>query len=130
MATDNLRRTTCSESGFTLVELLVVLVIIGVLLAISVSSYLGYRDRAADQAAQANLRMGMSAAEAYYSDSHTYVGMDHLALEAIDSGLSTTLRVTSAGANTYCIRETVSNRTWSVRGPGSAPAYVPNATCS
>lgn len=126
----NLRRRTGAEAGFTLIELLVVLVILAVLIAIAVPSYLGFKDRAADRAAQANLRMGMSASEAYYSDRLTYTGMDPAALRLIDSGLSTSLVVVSAGPNAYCLAESVSARSWSVAGPGSLPSYVPNATCS
>ena len=62
------RRRGAAEDGFTLIELLVVLVIIAVLLAIAVPSYLGFKARAADRAAQANLRAAMPAAEAYYTD--------------------------------------------------------------
>jgi type IV pilus assembly protein PilA len=126
-----LRRRASADAGFTLVELLVVLVIIAVLIAIAVPSYLGFRERAADGAAQANLRMGLAAAEAYYSDHKSYLGMDADDLRAIDAGLPTTLFVVSTADTSYCIRNTVSDRMWSVRGPGtSAPGYVPNGVCA
>jgi type IV pilus assembly protein PilA len=126
-----LRRRSGADAGFTLVELLVALVIIAVLVAIAVPSYLGYKDRAADRTAQANLRAALAAAEAYYSDNTTYVGMDAGDLLAIDGGLSSTLTVVSAGANSYCIAESFGGRDWSLAGPGTpAPSYVPNATCS
>ncbi len=70
------KRVKSEESGFTLIELLVVLVIIGILLAIAVPSYLGFKKRAEKQASNANVRSAIPAAEAYYSDNGTYVGMD------------------------------------------------------
>lgn len=45
-----------SEAGFTLIELMVVVLIIAILLAVGIPSFLGYRTRAFDADAQADLR--------------------------------------------------------------------------
>jgi prepilin-type N-terminal cleavage/methylation domain-containing protein len=124
-------RRTKHEHGFTLIELMVALVVIGVLIGIAIPTYLGFKNRAADRTAQANLRTALAAAEAYYTDNVTYSGMDEAAMRAIDGALSPTLTVVSAGDSSYCLSETVNGRAWSLLGPGTpAPSYAPNATCS
>ena len=63
------------------------LVIIGILLAIAVPSYLGFKDRANKTAAQANVRSAIPAAETFYADNNTYAGISLAELALIDAGV-------------------------------------------
>jgi|SRR5829696_4937358 len=56
------------EDGFTLIELMVVVLIIAILIAIAIPTFLGAQDRARDRGAQSNLRNGLTAAKTLATD--------------------------------------------------------------
>src|SRR5438093_4787915 len=92
------RARLAGEGGFTLIELLVVIVIIGILLAIAVPSYLGFKDRANNRAAQSDIRAAIPSVEAYYSDNGKYTGVTVTKIRSsIDSGISPKVNIAVAG---------------------------------
>ena len=61
-----------AEEGFTLIELMVVLLIIAILLAIAIPTFLGVANSAGDRAAQSNLTNALTEVKALYQNSATY----------------------------------------------------------
>lgn len=64
--------TTRSERGFTLVELIVVVGVIGLLLGMAIPAYAGFRSRASDVDAQSDLRAALLLETLYYVENGTF----------------------------------------------------------
>ena len=75
------------ERGFTLIELMVVVLIIGVLVVMALPTFLGARNRANDRAAQADIRNAFVAERAYYTDTLTYT-TDPTTMTAIEPAIT------------------------------------------
>ena len=67
-----MRERENGERGFTLIELMVVVMIIAILVGIAIPAFLGARKRAQDTASKSNLRNALSSATAIFSDDQTY----------------------------------------------------------
>jgi type IV pilus assembly protein PilA len=96
-----------SEAGFTLVELLVVMLILGLLAAIAIPSFFNQRDKAKDSEAKEAVRTAQTSMETYATDHNgSYSGADPSALRAIESTLTDVgarLTVPTAAADNYSV---------------------------
>jgi prepilin-type N-terminal cleavage/methylation domain-containing protein len=69
-----------SESGFTLIELMMVVFIIAILIAVLIPVFFGAAARAKDRAMQSSLRNGLTTAKTVYSDHAKYTEANAAAL--------------------------------------------------
>jgi type IV pilus assembly protein PilA len=112
------------NEGFTLIELMIVIAIIGILAAIAIPQFSAYRTRSYNSAAEADIRNAATAQEAYYVDNQTYK-QDPLGLIGSNYGFYTTANVNvtgGAGATQYTMTALHSsgNKTYTLVGPGGS----------
>jgi prepilin-type N-terminal cleavage/methylation domain-containing protein len=117
------------QRGMTLIELVIVMIVIAILLVIAASSYMGYRERASDSAAQANIHNVVPSIQGYYVDHDSYTGMTLDGLKAqydaaIDPALYSFGTSPPAG-ETYCVHTTSGGRTWRKNGPAAELERLP-----
>jgi len=113
------------ERGFTLIELMIVIAIIGILAAIAIPQFNFYRARSFNSAAEADLRNAATAQEAYFVDNQAYCGAVGT-LTGSTYGLylsdNVTLAVTAASTSGYTMTASHAkgDKTFTLAGPGGA----------
>jgi prepilin-type N-terminal cleavage/methylation domain-containing protein len=134
------------EEGFTLIELSIVLLLLGILVTIALPSYLQLQDRANKTAAKQDLSQAMRAVNAYANDNYasspadpdasistTDNGYSNISLTALSTkydaslaGLANGVLIinpagfTTASATDFCLTATVGRWTAVQHGPGGS----------
>ena len=119
------------DAGFTLIELMIVIAIIGILAAIAIPQFSAYRKRSYNAGAEADLRNAATAQEAYFVDFSTYATAPTSKISGSTYGLYTTDKVTvgivSGDTERYIMtsKHSSGDRTYTIAGPGGSVTNVP-----
>ena len=76
------------EAGFTLIELMMVVLIIAILVAVLIPTFVGAKQRAQDRAMQSGMRNALTAAKVIYSDHGDYTEATVAGLGVVEPSLT------------------------------------------
>ena len=112
------------KEGFTLIELMIVIAIIGILAAIAIPQFSAYRTRSYNSSAQADVRNLATAQEAYYVDwaeyANNYTFLSGTAYGFMQSGNVTVTVTGNATGYTITGYHGSGDKTYSLSGPGGS----------
>jgi len=110
------------QKGFTLIELMIVIAIIGILAAIAIPQFSIYRKRGYNSAAQSDLRNFVTAQEAYYVDELTYCNNPATLIARYNAFTSENVIVNVIGADAGSYQMSAfhssGDTTYTIKGPG------------
>ena len=125
-----------SLTGFTLIELMVVVIIIGILAAIAVPQYTTTREKAVDKEAISALKLVRAANKQYFAKyNHYYPASGSVAsISSINNNLSLDLNnaswsysISGSGGTNFTASGARSGRNWSITQSGTNPSCA--GTC-
>ena len=116
----HLKERRQSEEGFTLIELMVVVLIMGILMAIAIPTFLATQGSAHDAAAKSNATNALTNEKAYYADNQVFstagssldnslpwgTGADKVQVYANTGNTSLLIAAESKSGNCYYIADT------------------------
>ena len=105
-------KTVQSEQGFTLLELIVVVAVLGILMAIAIQQFSLYRSRATDAAMRSDLKNAALAMESYYGEFLDYpVSVNALRLVGYRNTNGVTLTINVSSPSSFTLNAATPNGT-------------------